>query len=257
MAPSERPAIYTSVDGGGPGQRMRLTVQSSATGGDDPEVATFRGELSNGASIRGSVREHRQSVVIDELTVQNPAGVDASTLRSIATGEILAFVAASLTDFVDWFDEPNAVIEVKSPDGKVHRCTRKHHDRQVARGLRKGWTVLPPSELVEELAKETARQVEQMARAGDAAAKKAKQRGGRAPLTDEHLRDVAVEYLKLQADLGPRGGILQAMSDRRDVPLGTIRDWVRRASEAQFLDRAKQGKVGRNPGPRLRAKGQR
>jgi len=81
---------------------------------------------------------------------------------------------------------------------------------------------------------------------------------GRPALTDERLRQVAIDYLEEQDRDGRGIGIHERIADRwwrrgRDVSEKTVQGWVRRAEHAGWLTRAIPGRLGRAPGPRLQA----
>lgn len=77
-------------------------------------------------------------------------------------------------------------------------------------------------------------------------------RGGRPPIGDDFLLELAQDYLDRQSTLGG-GGVIPELARRRgDLPIGTVRDWVRRAADAGFLSPAQQGqRQGRGPGPKF------
>ncbi len=76
--------------------------------------------------------------------------------------------------------------------------------------------------------------------------------GGRTPLTDDHLRSVAVAYLE-ETGPGKGRGALQRVVARFDRPEGTVRTWLRMARREGWLGPGMQGRAGAEPGPRLRA----
>jgi hypothetical protein len=80
------------------------------------------------------------------------------------------------------------------------------------------------------------------------AAKRPRKRG-RPGRPDSHYRDVAIEYLDLYEK--GRRKVLKEMAERRGVPPPTVRDWVRRARQLEYLGPGKQGRAGASPGPRL------
>ena len=73
---------------------------------------------------------------------------------------------------------------------------------------------------------------------------------GRAPLTDEFLREIALDYLAETAPGKPRGAISR-LAQQRDKPAPTVSRWVGRAREAGWLGPAVPGREGGEPGPRL------
>lgn len=79
-----------------------------------------------------------------------------------------------------------------------------------------------------------------------------KRHGGREPLTDELLRDVAVTYLEETAPGKPKKP-LERMAAKYDKPEETVRTWVARARKAGWLGPALRGRAGAEPGPRLLA----
>jgi hypothetical protein len=76
--------------------------------------------------------------------------------------------------------------------------------------------------------------------------------GGREPLTDDHLRDVAVTYLEETGPGKPKKP-LERMAAKYDKPEETVRTWVARARKAGWLGPAMKGRAGSEPGPRLLA----
>lgn len=80
---------------------------------------------------------------------------------------------------------------------------------------------------------------------------------GRTGYPDDHYRRIALAYLDLLA-MGNRRGILNKLAEQetnrlaRYVPRETVRTWVRRARELQFLTAGEPGRAGAEPGPRLR-----
>ena len=74
---------------------------------------------------------------------------------------------------------------------------------------------------------------------------------GRAPLTEELIRDVAETYLRESAPGKPRGA-LQRLSEHFDKPVPTISRWVQRARADGWLGPAIPGREGGEPGPRMR-----
>lgn len=77
-----------------------------------------------------------------------------------------------------------------------------------------------------------------------------KPRPGRAPLTDELLREIALEYLEETRPGMPRGAV-QRMAAKHERPVPTISRWLKRAREDQWLGPAAQGREGGEAGPRL------
>lgn len=81
---------------------------------------------------------------------------------------------------------------------------------------------------------------------------------GRPRLSDEHLRDVAVQYLAAQTEVdeqraaGTRGtSTISLLAERLERPEKTVEDWIRRAAKAGYLSKAVKGRAGRDAGPRL------
>lgn len=78
---------------------------------------------------------------------------------------------------------------------------------------------------------------------------------------DEFYERIARTYLELQEE-GVSRGILHHIAEReseiqgREVDPTNVRDWVHKARKLDFLGPGTQGKAGRNPGPRLREKGE-
>ncbi len=75
-------------------------------------------------------------------------------------------------------------------------------------------------------------------------------RGGRAALTDELLRDVAVAYL-VETGPGMPAGALKRMAEQFARPEETMRTWVTRARRDGWLGPSVKGRSGAEPGPRL------
>lgn len=73
---------------------------------------------------------------------------------------------------------------------------------------------------------------------------------GRGGYPDDHYRRIALLYLDLQNKKWSKG-ILKEMARLENRPWQTIRDWVSRAGELEFLSEGTPGKAGREPGPRL------
>jgi hypothetical protein len=74
-------------------------------------------------------------------------------------------------------------------------------------------------------------------------------RPGRPPLSDEHLRAVALAYLE---ELKRGRGVLHRLGERFDREPETMRDQVRIARRKGFLSAAPEaGRKGGRPGPRL------
>src|SRR4029079_17499604 len=81
-------------------------------------------------------------------------------------------------------------------------------------------------------------------------------RAGRKPLPDALIRHIALEYLAL-FERGVTRGILVRLAEQESERLGryvapeTVRDWVRRARELEFLSKGVPGKAYAVAGPRL------
>ena len=73
---------------------------------------------------------------------------------------------------------------------------------------------------------------------------------GRAPLTEELIREVAEVYLRESAPGKPRGA-LQRVAEHFDKPVPTASRWVQRARADGWLGPAIPGREGGEPGPRL------
>lgn len=80
---------------------------------------------------------------------------------------------------------------------------------------------------------------------------KAPRKGGRAALSDELLRQVAVAYLSETRPDKPTGA-LQRLAAEFERPEGTIRTWLAKARSAGWLGPGVKGRAGAEPGPRLR-----
>ncbi|MGW3650217.1 hypothetical protein [Streptomyces sp. NPDC000878] len=81
---------------------------------------------------------------------------------------------------------------------------------------------------------------------------RAPRRGGRAALSDDLLRQVAVSYLRETAPDRPAGA-LQRLATEFERPKGTIRTWLTRARADGWLGPSVKGRAGAEPGPRLQA----
>lgn len=66
----------------------------------------------------------------------------------------------------------------------------------------------------------------------------------------EHYRRIARAYLKLQ-EQGVSRGIIRQLAEQEGRPWQTIRDWVHRATELEFLSAGVPGRAGRTAGPKL------
>lgn len=75
-------------------------------------------------------------------------------------------------------------------------------------------------------------------------------RGGRAPMSPELLRDVALAYLRETAPGAPAGAI-RRMGEQFDRPEETIRTWVTRSRKDGWLGPSAKGRAGAEPGPKL------
>lgn len=75
--------------------------------------------------------------------------------------------------------------------------------------------------------------------------------GGRAALSDELLRSVAVAYLAETAPGQPTGAV-KRIAQEFGRPDETIRSWIARARKAGWLGPSVKGRAGAEPGPRLR-----
>ncbi|MFI9170512.1 hypothetical protein [Streptomyces lincolnensis] len=80
---------------------------------------------------------------------------------------------------------------------------------------------------------------------------RAPRRGGRAALSDDLLRGVAVAYLGETRPDKPAGA-LQRLSAEFGRPEGTIRTWLARARSEGWLGPSVKGRAGAEPGPLLR-----
>lgn len=77
-------------------------------------------------------------------------------------------------------------------------------------------------------------------------------RGGRARITDEHLRAVALVYLE-ETLPGKGGGAMARMTAHFERPEGTVRTWLANARRQGWLGPGMKGRRGAEPGPRLLA----
>lgn len=75
-------------------------------------------------------------------------------------------------------------------------------------------------------------------------------RGGRAPITDDLLRELAEVYLTETAE-GMPPHALARVADHFDRPQETIRTWIARARKDGWLGPGMKGRAGSEPGPRL------
>lgn len=75
-------------------------------------------------------------------------------------------------------------------------------------------------------------------------------RGGRAPLSDEHIKSVAEAYLAATAP-GVGGGVIASLSKDFGRPAATIQHWIKRARRDGWLGPGVKGRSGAEPGPRL------
>lgn len=75
--------------------------------------------------------------------------------------------------------------------------------------------------------------------------------GGRAGLSDELLRSVAVAYLAETAPGRPAGAV-KRMAKEFARPEETVRSWIARARKSGWLGPSVKGRAGAEPGPRLR-----
>jgi hypothetical protein len=66
----------------------------------------------------------------------------------------------------------------------------------------------------------------------------------------DHYRRIAIEYLDLQAQ-GVGRGIQKRLAEIEHVNWQTIRDWLNRAKELEFLSAGTPGRAGRSAGPNL------
>lgn len=82
--------------------------------------------------------------------------------------------------------------------------------------------------------------------------KAVRRRGGRAPITSDLLREVALTYLQETAPGAPPGG-MKRMGERFGRPEETIRTWVTRARKDGWLGPSAKGRAGAEPGPKLMA----
>ncbi len=76
---------------------------------------------------------------------------------------------------------------------------------------------------------------------------------GRAPITDEFLRRVALDYLDETAPGQPRGAISR-LTTKYGKSTPTVSRWVGKARDAGWLGPAVPGREGGEPGPRLLAR---
>lgn len=75
-------------------------------------------------------------------------------------------------------------------------------------------------------------------------------RSGRAPLTQELLREVAVAYIEENGP-GKPAGAMRRIAERFGKPEETMRNWVTRARRDGWLGPSVKGRAGAEPGPRL------
>lgn len=74
--------------------------------------------------------------------------------------------------------------------------------------------------------------------------------GGRTPMTDELLRQVASSYL-VETAPGKPSGALKRMAEEFGRPEETIRTWISRARKAGWLGPSARGRAGAEPGPKF------
>jgi hypothetical protein len=75
-------------------------------------------------------------------------------------------------------------------------------------------------------------------------------RGGRAALSDDLLRQVAISYLAETAPDKPAGAVAR-MAEEYHRPEETIRSWIARARRSGWLGPSVRGRAGAEPGKRL------
>lgn len=78
------------------------------------------------------------------------------------------------------------------------------------------------------------------------------QTSGRTPMTDELLKQVALAYIE-EAGPGKDRRAIQRMAERFDRPEGTLRTWIARARKEGWLGPGSKGRIGAEPGPKLKA----
>lgn len=76
-------------------------------------------------------------------------------------------------------------------------------------------------------------------------------RPGRAPLTQDLLREVAIGYIDENAPGSPPGA-MKRLAERFGKPEETVRNWVTRARRDGWLGPSVKGRSGAEPGPLLR-----
>ncbi|MFJ9536636.1 hypothetical protein ACIRPX_05195 [Streptomyces sp. NPDC101225] len=86
----------------------------------------------------------------------------------------------------------------------------------------------------------------------DEGAKRPPRRGGRAALSDDLLRGLALAYLR-ETSPGSAPGALGRLAAEFERPEGTIRTWLARARADGWLGPSVKGRAGAEPGPRLQA----
>jgi hypothetical protein len=74
--------------------------------------------------------------------------------------------------------------------------------------------------------------------------------GGRAPLSDDHLRSVAEAYLAATAP-GAGGAVIAGLGEQFGRPAATVQHWIKRARRDGWLGPGVKGRSGAEPGPRL------
>lgn len=87
-------------------------------------------------------------------------------------------------------------------------------------------------------------------------------RRGSAGYGDDHYRRIALAYLRALEAGRTRGVLAQIAADEsrrlgREVPVETVRTWVKIARDRQFLTAGEPGRAGAMPGPRLYHRGPR
>jgi hypothetical protein len=79
---------------------------------------------------------------------------------------------------------------------------------------------------------------------------------GRAGYPDDHYRRIAFAYIDDIKEHGNSRGVLDRLAKAEHVQRSTIRDWVKRARELEFLAPTKQGRAAALAGPNLLPKEQ-
>jgi hypothetical protein len=143
-------------------------------------------------------------------------------------------VAPVIPDVLTW-----RMLRSVSPERIVQQAreTTRDYADWLDTATNIGWKLPPPAE------------VERIKKLADEA-QRSRTRRGRRGNSPEFYRAFAIEALEEQR-LGNARGLRGRLAKRRSVSIPTVRDWLRRARDLEFLAEAEWGKAGVAPGPRL------